>query len=140
MMPDIRHGERKVFSKCPSPIDADPFGIFAEMASSGETVSTTTTNHMSFTTDHFTRMEVGDIGTNLDDFADKFMTDHHRDGNRFLSPRIPLVNVDIGSTDPRSIDTNQDIIDPNSGDGNPFQGEAGAGMLFHQGLHRIHDI
>jgi hypothetical protein len=64
------------------------------MASSGETVSTTTTNHMSFTTDHFTRMEVGNIRANFDDFADKFMTKHQTGTQAALqffrwSPQLP---------------------------------------------------
>ena len=39
------------------------------------------------------------------------MPDNHWNRNRFLSPSIPVIDVQIGAADPGFVDANQAVID-----------------------------
>ena len=66
---------------------------------------------MTFTADDLTGAEVEHIGSNTDDFSNKFVADNHWNRNGFLSPVIPVVNVQVGSADSSFMDFYENIID-----------------------------
>ncbi len=52
-----------------------------------------------FAADDFAGMKVLDVAADLDDSADELMADGHGDGNRFLGPGVPLVDMHVGPAD-----------------------------------------
>jgi len=61
MMPDIGHGQGDIFSKCAGAIDADALSFGAQVSPSGEAVAAATADHVPFTADDVTGMEVSDV-------------------------------------------------------------------------------
>jgi hypothetical protein len=62
------------------------------------------------------------------------MSYDHGDGNRFLSPVIPVVYVEVGSADSGFVDSDENIIDSRFWLGNVLQPKAGLGVLFDEGF------
>ena len=98
VVPDIGHGQYQIFGESARAVDANPFGISAKMAAPGQAVATTTADDMPFATDNFSSMEVGDIGTDCDDFTDKLVAYNQRDWDRAASPVVPSMNVYVCAT------------------------------------------
>jgi hypothetical protein len=63
------------------------------MASTGQAISTSAANHMTFSGYDFTREKVGNVRTNLDDLADEFMSNHHGNRNGLLCPSVIIVDM-----------------------------------------------
>ncbi len=69
------------------------------MTTPSETIPAMAAGNMPFSNDEIAaRKSLHMIADKIDN-PDKFMTDRHRHWNRFLRPRIPVVDVDIGATD-----------------------------------------
>jgi len=66
---------------------------------------------MPFPADAVANLEVGYVGTDLDDLADKLMAYHERHGDRLLRPGVPLVNVEVRSTDTRCQHADLNVVD-----------------------------
>jgi hypothetical protein len=71
------------------------------------------------------------------DCADKFVTDRHGHGNRFLRPLVPIVDVYVGPADRRLQYTNQHVIARSLWNRNFLEPQAKLGFRFHDGLHRF---
>ncbi len=68
-------------------------------------------HHVTFSADDVARKEIGHVGPHLNHLTDEFMTDNHGYGDGLLGPRVPVVDMEIGSANAGLIDSNQDIID-----------------------------
>lgn len=90
---------------------------------------------MSLTGNDLTRKEVGDVRAHLDDFANELVANDHRDGNGLLGPSIPVVDVKVGTADPRLFDTDQDIIDPDGWEWDVLKFQTAAAVVFDQCFH-----
>ena len=66
---------------------------------------------MPLAADDLARMKVGHVRADLDDLTDELMPDSHRDRDRFLSPRVPLVDVDVGAANAGAVHFDQDVVD-----------------------------
>ena len=66
---------------------------------------------MPFTGDSGTHLIPNSVGASCDNLAAKLMPDDHRDGDRLLRPRIPLIDMHIGATDCGLADLDQNVID-----------------------------
>ena len=69
------------------------------MTSAFTAVSASTTNNMTFTAYKFTNFYIVDICTKCFHCSNIFMSNVHWNRNSFLSPFIPVVNMNICSTD-----------------------------------------
>src|SRR5947209_15899620 len=98
--PDVGHGKTDVFRKSTRPVNPDSLRVGAEMPAPRQAVSTASTHDVSFSAHYFSRMKIADIRTGGNNLPDKFVPDHHGHRNRLLCPLIPLVDVEVGSTDP----------------------------------------
>src|SRR4051794_24948921 len=107
MHPNVRHRQGQIFRKGSGPIDADAFGVSAEMTAARQAIAAMPANHMTLAAYELAREEIFYIRTDLNDFADKFVTDNqgHRDG--FPRPIVPLKNMDIGAANTGALDPNQ---------------------------------
>src|SRR5262245_21606020 len=105
------------------------------MAASRQAIAASPAHDVAFAADDFTGEEVADVAPDLDDFADKFMPDHHRNGNGPLGPGVPFVDVKIGAADAGPPDLDQDVIDPAFRLGNVLESKAGGSAGFDEGFH-----
>ncbi len=58
------------------------------------------------------------------------MSNDHRDRNRLLGPGIPFVDVEVRTTNPRSVDLNQHVVDADSGTGTSSNQSPGFDSFF----------
>ena len=137
MMPDVGHRQRDVFGERARSIHTDSLCILAQMSSACEAISAAAAYDVSFAGDDFAREEVLNIRTHFDDFADEFMADHHRYGNRLLGPCIPVVDVQIGAADPCLFDPDQHVIDTDCGKRNILEFQAATAMMLYQSFHEL---
>src|SRR6185436_6322698 len=111
MHPDIRHGQGEVFGEGAFAVDADAFGVGAKMTPASQAIAAASANDMTFPADDLAGKEIGDIRANLDDFAHEFVTHHHRHGNGFGSPLIPLVDMEIRAANAGAVNADEDVVD-----------------------------
>ena len=109
------------------------------MAAAGEAVAAAAADHVAFAADDVAGEEVGHIGPDLDDPADELVADRHGDGDGFLRPLVPLVDVDVGAADPGPQHLDQDVVDADRGRLDVFQPQAGLAPALHQCFHIDHD-
>src|SRR5436190_23805312 len=93
----LRNGN--VVSKGAGPIYTDALSVRAKMPAPGETVAAMPACDVTFDRDEVAFGESLHVITDPLDHADELVADGHRNGNRFLGPRVPIVNVDIRSAD-----------------------------------------
>ncbi len=67
----------------------------------------------------------------------KFVTDGHRDGDRFLRPGVPIKDVDVSPADGRLHDADEHIVTVKFGNGNFFEPKPWLGAVFYHGPHRF---
>lgn len=135
--PDVGVGENKVFGEGTGGVDADAFGVSAVVSATGEAVAATTAGEVSFPGDEVAYFEVGDIFPDFDDASDEFVSDDHGDWDRFLSPGVPEVDVEVGAADSGAINFDQDILATGGWLGDIGEGEAGGGVRFDECFHAI---
>src|SRR5437764_10609181 len=111
MQPDIGHQQGQILCKCAGAINADAFGVFTKMPAAGETVSTAATDNVPFAADDIADGKVMHVAADLDDAADEFVADSHRNGNGLLRPVVPVVNVNIGAADAGAENLDEHIVD-----------------------------
>ncbi len=105
------------------------------MTSARQTVSASATNNVSFATNNLARVEIGHVGTCLNDLTDELVSDDHRHRNRLLRPRVPVVDVDVSAADARSINLDQNIVDANLRLWDIFQPKPRFCLAFNECLH-----
>jgi hypothetical protein len=88
------------------------------MASSSEAVAAASADDVSFARDERAKRNVIDVGADFDDLADELVADREAKLDCLLGPRVPIVNVQIGSADSGKQHANFDIVDANLGFGN----------------------
>jgi hypothetical protein len=135
VMPNVGHRQGDVFSKGSGSIDSDTFGVFAQVSPTGPAIAAASAYDVSLSGDDITREEVFDVRTDLDDRADEFVADDHRNGDCFLSPGVPVVNVQIGSADSGFLNFDQAIVDSDLRKWDILKFESYVSAMFHQCFH-----
>jgi len=69
------------------------------MTAPSEAIATMATSDVPFTNNEIAARKSLHVIADKIDNPNKFMTDGHRHWNRFLRPRIPVVDVDISAAD-----------------------------------------
>ncbi len=101
----------------------------------GQTISTSTTDDMSFARHNLSRKEIVNVRADFDDLSNELVADYHGHGNRLLSPSIPLIDVQIGSANSRPVDSYQDIVDTDLRFWNIFQPKPRFRFPFDERFH-----
>ena len=135
VVPDIGLGQRDVLGKRTLPIDPDALGVLAEMAATGQAVAAVPADHVTLATDHVAFVEVLDVGAHLDNRSDKLVADNHRHRDRLPSPLVPLVDVQVGATDPGPFDPDQHVVNPVLGNRYLLEPQARLRPRLDQRLH-----
>src|SRR5579875_2930606 len=135
MTPDVGHGQDDVFGEGPVAVYADAFGMSAEVTPAGEAVAAVSTDDVTLAADSVARPEVRDIGADFNNFADEFVSDNQGNGDGALRPRVPLVDVEVGTANACGEDANFDVVGANFRLGNLFEPEPTFGAGLHQSFH-----
>ena len=98
-------------------------------------ISASSADQMAFAAHDIARIEIAHIASNLDDFADKFVADRHRDRNGFLGPLITLINMNIGAADAGIAHADQHVVDAVLRFGNILQPQTALATALRQCLH-----
>ena len=98
-MPRVACRDRNKFGPGTGTINADAQCIRAKVASAGETIPAMPASDVTFPNDDVALRKTAHICSNRRDFADEFVADGHGNGNCFLRPIIPVVNVNVSAAD-----------------------------------------
>jgi hypothetical protein len=79
--------------------------------------------------------KVGHARADLFDIATIFVAHRHGHGNGFLGPRVPVPDVEVGSTDCGLGNPNEDIHGADLGHRDVEEFQAGFGAGFYEGTH-----
>jgi len=104
----------------------------------GQAVAASPAHDMAFPGHDHARVKIDDVTSNGFNDADKFVTDLHRRRDSALCPGIQFVDVQIGTTDRRTKNTNQNIKLARRRNRHFLQPEARTTLSFDERLHRPH--
>ena len=82
-----------------SAIHSHTASMGAQVASTRHAIAATPANYVAFTRDNLPWGKIVYIGTHLNNFANKFMAHYHGYRNGLLCPTVPVVDMQIGTTD-----------------------------------------
>src|SRR5436190_10614550 len=78
MAPDVGHRQNDEFCEGPSAIYAYTLCLSAKMAASSQAITAASTNYVAFSADKLSGMKIGNVRSDLHDFAKKFVPNHQR--------------------------------------------------------------
>ena len=107
------------------------------MAPAGETIAAMAADDVTFAGNEIARRKTFHAIADALDHADKFMADDHRHRDRFLRPRVPVVDVNVGSADRCFLDPNENLVAANFRNRNFLEPQSGLGFALHDRLHRL---
>src|SRR5271165_1216994 len=135
--PDVGHRQSDVLREAAGPVHSDARGARTQLAAAGHAVAAAAAHYVAFARDQFAGTKIDDIGADLNDLANEFMPDRHRNRDRLLGPGIPVVDVHVGAADPCAVDADQNSIDAEGGLGDVFEPKAWRSVRLDECFHRI---
>jgi len=102
--------------------------VGAQVPDAGHAVAAAAAHHVSFAGNQIPRMEVVDVGANLDDLSHELMTDGHGYRNRLLGPFVPIEDVNVRSADTRTENTDKHVVDADGWLGDVLEPQARMSM------------
>ena len=91
-------------------IDADTLGVRTKMTPASETIAAMSASDVTFADDEIAFGKTFDVIANEINHADELVADSHRDGDRFLSPGVPVIYMYVGPADGGFYDPNEDVV------------------------------
>jgi hypothetical protein len=107
------------------------------MPPTGETVAAMPANDVTLTGDEIAGSEAAHVIAYPLDDPDIFVPNDHRHRDRFLRPRVPVVNVDVSAADRGFPDPDEYVVASDLRHRHFLQPQARLGTPFHQRLHRF---
>src|SRR5262249_52790835 len=130
----------EILGKRAGTIDPNAFGVLAQVTATRQTVATAAANHVPFATDDVTNVEICDVRSDIDDSPDELVAHHHGDGNSFLGPGIPFVDMNVCAAYPCPQHVDEHVVDADPGHRYELERQSRLGLFLHQGLHRLHVV
>src|SRR6476646_2630714 len=124
MAPDIAHRQRDVLGESARTVHAHPLSVRAQMPPSSETVSAASADDVAFAAHQFAGTEIADVRPDFDNLSHELVADNHGYRNRALRPLVPLVDMEVGSTDSTEFDADQHVADSDRWFRNVFEPQA----------------
>ena len=112
----VECGKAEVFGKASIAVNANDFGVDAVVAISCAAVAAVAAENVAFAGDPVANFKAGDAASEFCDFADEFVPDGCADGDVFLGPIAPFVDVNVSSADSCFLDFDEDLMIANCGD------------------------
>ena len=78
-------------------------------------------DYVTFAAHNFAKVKISYVFSHFHDLSHELMAHYHGDGNGFLSPFVPIVDVKVSSTDARAIYFDQNVIVSDFGLGDVFK-------------------
>src|SRR5882724_1265414 len=136
-MPAVVLRNRHKFSPRTRTIHSYALCVWAKMAAPGQTIATMSTRDVALADYKIALCKSFHVIADVIDDADKLVTDCHRHRNRFLRPRVPVVDVYVSSTDRRFQNADEHVVAANFWNRNFLKPETGLGFSLHNGLHHF---
>ena len=125
------------FGKRALAIHADALRVRAKMTPAGETIAAMSADDVAFAGDEIARRKTLHAIADAFDHADEFMADDHRHRDRFLRPRVPVINVNVGAADRCFLNPDENVVAADFRHRDFLQPESRLALAFHQRLHRL---
>jgi hypothetical protein len=114
--------------------------IRTKVTPSGQAISTMPACDVTFADNEVAAREAFHLITDQIDNSHKFVADGHGYRNRFLRPRVPVIDMHVGPADGGLQDTDEHIVPADFGNRNFLEPQARFGPAFDHGLHHfLHD-
>src|ERR1051326_97082 len=134
-MPDVRRRHRDVLGEAPVTVHANDLRVRAYMSISGSTQHAAAVDDVALRGHAVTFADVGDERSDLNDVAGGLMPDDEWWNAAVLRPRVPVVDVDVGTTDTSASHVDEDLVLTNRRLRDVLQLESGSGGLLDQRFH-----
>ena len=110
------------------------------MTTPGQTIATMPARDVTFANHEIAFGKTFDVIANAINHADELVADSHRDGDRFLSPGVPVIYMYVGPADGGFQDPNEDVLAGNVWNRDFLEPQSGLGFRLYHCLHRfLHD-
>src|SRR5262249_55638256 len=133
--PYIGHRQREVLGERTRAVDADRFGIGAQLAPAREAVAASPADDVPLAAHDLPWKKIGDVRPYLDDLTDELVPDHQGYVDGLGRPSVPSVDVHIRPTDPGPVDANENVVDPDLRLRHVLERETRLGRSLYQGFH-----
>jgi len=134
---DVPCGNADVLGKCAVPLDADALCFGTEMALARAAVAALHAGDMALAGNYLTDLKALNALAYLSDLAHVLMTDGHRGLDMGLTPRIPIVNMHIGTADSCFMYLNKHLAMVNLWYGYLHEGKALCGLGLDKRIHHF---
>jgi hypothetical protein len=118
-------------------IYTDALGIRAKVTPPGEAISAMPARDVTLAYNEVAARETFHVIADKIDNPDKFVADGHGYWNRFLRPRVPVIDVHIGPADGGLQDPDEHIVSAHLRNRNFLKPQARLGSAFYDGLHHF---
>src|SRR6267154_6050121 len=136
-MPAVVLRDSNELRPCPGTIHTYPLRVRTKMTPPGQAIATMSTGDVPLAHYQIAFAKAFHVFTHTVYNAHKLVADGHRHGNRFLRPRIPVINVYVGPADGRFQHANEHVIATNFWNRNFLEPQTGFSLGLHDGLHRL---
>ena len=102
--------DHQVFGEGARAVDADPYGVAAQVGATGAAVAAVAAGDVAFAGDAIADGEAAHFLADGDHLSHILVTDHHGHGYGLLGPLIPVVDVHVGAADGGLADLDQQIV------------------------------
>src|SRR5205823_13593137 len=127
--------DRYKFRPCAGSLHAHALCVGAKVTSSREAIATMSTGDVPLAYHEIALRESFHMIAYIVDNADELMADRHGNRDRFLRPRIPVVDMNVSPTDRRFQNANEHLVAVDFRNRNFFEPQPRLGFGLHDGLH-----
>src|SRR5207244_2289018 len=118
-------------------IDANALRVWAKMTAPSKTIAAMSTGNVSLADHEIAARKAFHVITYSLNRADKLVANRHRHRNRFLRPRIPIVDMHVSPADRGLQHTNEHVVALSFRNRNFFKPETRLGFGLYDGLHHL---
>src|SRR4029450_10552750 len=118
-------------------IYADALRVRTKVTPPGQAIPAMPTRDMAFADNKIVAREPFHMIADKIDNSHKFVADGHGYRNRFLRPRVPVIDVHIGPADGGLQDPDEHIVSAHLRNRNFLKPQARLGSAFYDGLHHF---
>src|SRR5258707_14487810 len=136
--PDIRLWNDNQLGKRYGPVNQNAASVAAEVAAANQTISAASANYVPLPGDNHPGVKIMDVAAHALNYPPKRMPNHQRTRDRSLCPIIPLENMNIGATDGRTENSDENIKFANLWNRNLVEPKTGCALFLHERFHGLH--
>src|SRR5260370_36868957 len=136
--PDLRLWNYYQLGKRSRAVNPNAASVVAEVAAASQTISAASANYVPLPGDNHPGVTIMDVAAHDLNYPHKLMPNHHRSRDRSLCPIIPLENMNIGATDGRAKNSDENLKFANLWNRNLVEPKTGCALFLHERFHGWH--